>query len=558
MTRLIWLRRILWLGLGLLIIRLAQLQLVEGAMYRDLAEHNRIRVVPQLAPRGLLLDRTGRRLATNVLSFRLAMVPQETPDPSAVFTHLSRLTNTPAAELSRTFTRQRTLPFVPAPVLANLPKIEALRIEEVRGKLPGVLIEPVVTRAYPLGETASHLIGYLGQPSADAFPILKTYGVRPYDLVGRAGLEWHLDQLLHGRSGGELIEVDHRARQRRLLGFRQPVPGESVTLTIDARLQALIERSFGSQAGACVVLNPSTGEVLAMVSRPGFDPNRFAEQDQSAIQRFLDDSGSPLMNRATSGAYLPGSIAKLVTAIAALEHHVIQPESTFECRGALRIGDREFHCWKRDGHGLISLHQAIQQSCNVYFMQVGRRVGLPRLRAEFAQAGFGHRSGWLMDEQPGHLPSGRLTEGEVALLAIGQGQILVTPLQEAVMVSAIANGGRLVTPWVVAEVGGHAIPPPGSRPLEVSRRSLETLRAAMIAVVNDPQGTGFSAHSDRVRIAGKTGTAQTHLPGHTHGWFVGFCPADAPQLAMAIVAEYGGSGGGLPASIAKGICEFDA
>jgi cell division protein FtsI/penicillin-binding protein 2 len=163
-----------------------------------------------------------------------------------------------------------------------------------------------------------------------------------------------------------------------------------------------------------------------------------------------------------------------------------------------------------------------------------------------------------MEEQPGYLPFGqRLTEGEVALLAIGQGRILITPLQAAVMVSAIANGGRLVTPWVVAEIGGHLMPPPASRPLGVSPRTLEIVRGGMVAVVNEPQGTGFAARSERLRLAGKTGTAQTHLPGQTHGWFVGFCPADAPQRAMAIVTEYGGSGGGLPASIAKVICEYN-
>ncbi|HBH97885.1 MAG TPA: penicillin-binding protein 2, partial [Candidatus Omnitrophica bacterium] len=361
---------------------------------------------------------------------------------------------------------------------------------------------------------------------------------------------------LHGRAGGSLIEVDHRGRQRRVLGFRPPLPGESVALTLDAKLQAAIERQFGSQAGACVVLNPSTGEVLAMVSRPGFDPNVFAEQRQPEIRRLLQDPASPLLNRATDGVYLPGSILKLMTAMAALEHHVVRPEWSVECRGSLLLGDRRFHCWNRDGHGVVSLREALQQSCNVYFMQVGRRVGISRLRAQLAQAGLGRPTGWVMEEQRGHLPvDRRLTEGEVALLAIGQGQILVTPIQVAVMVSAIANGGRLVTPWIVAEVGGQAIPPPASRPLGWSRQSIEIIRRAMIAVVNEPIGTGVTARSDQVRIAGKTGTAQTHRPGQTHGWFVGFCPAEAPRLAMAIVAEYGGSGGGLPASIAKVICE---
>ena len=555
-TRLTWFHRAAWLGLSLLVIRLADLQLLHGASFRASAERNRIRVIPRLAPRGLLLDRAGRQLATNHLAFRLAIIPQEAGPVEPVLARVSRLTSTSTAQLSRAFAQSRSFPFLPAPILNPVAKRVALRVEEARWQLPGVLVEPVATRVYPLGEVAAHVIGYLGEPSAEAFPVLKTYGVRPHDLVGRAGLEWQLDQLLHGRAGGSLIEVDHRGRQRRVLGFRPPLPGESVALTLDAKLQAAIERQFGSQAGACVVLNPSTGEVLAMVSRPGFDPNVFAEQRQPEIRRLLQDPASPLLNRATDGVYLPGSILKLMTAMAALEHHVVRPEWSVECRGSLLLGDRRFHCWNRDGHGVVSLREALQQSCNVYFMQVGRRVGLARLRAQLAQAGLGRPTGWVMEEQRGHLPvDRRLTEGEVALLAIGQGQILVTPIQVAVMVSAIANGGRLVTPWIVAEVGGQAIPPPASRPLGWSRQSIEIIRRAMIAVVNEPIGTGVTARSDRVRIAGKTGTAQTHRPGQTHGWFVGFCPAEAPRLAMAIVAEYGGSGGGLPASIAKVICE---
>jgi len=554
-ARIILVRRLFLIGLGILVLRLVLLQLVHGATYRRLAEQNRLRLVPEPAPRGLILDRAGRRLATNRTVFRVAVVPQELEDRT-LFGRLGPLVNRPSGELERRFNEHKTLPFLPATVVSHVPKPVALRIEEERVHLPGVLVEPIITRQYPLGSVAAQLLGYVGQPSPEGFSTLKHYGVRPQDLVGRAGIEQELDAYLRGRSGGSLVEVDHRARQIRMVGYRQPVPGEPVGLTIDAALSALIEHQFGQAPGACVVLRPQTGELLAMVSIPGFEPEVFATQDHVSLRKLLADPQAPFMNRATHGTYLPGSTVKLVTTMTALEHRLITPATTFECPGYLTIGNRRFHCWNRDGHGPVALREALMVSCNVYFMQVGRQLGLAKLRAGFTSVGFGRRTGWPFEEESGWLPGGRrFSEGEVALLAIGQSEILVTPLQAAVMVSAIANGGWVVEPWVVKTIGKHAVARSHLFPLGWSAESLAVVREGMEAAVNEPQGTGIRAHSTKVRIAGKTGTAQTHIPGRPHGWFLGFCPAKDPAAAIAIVTEHGGSGGELPATIAKAICE---
>jgi len=227
------------------------------------------------------------------------------------------------------------------------------------------------------------------------------------------------------------------------------------------------------------------------------------------------------------------------------------------CPGSLTIGDRTFQCWNRDGHGPLTLSEALMQSCNVYFMTVGRRLGLARLRAAMAKIGFSHRTGWPLEESPGHLPSRRLTEGEIALLAMGQGEFSVTATQAAIMASAFANGGSLVTPWLVVSVDGRSWHrPPTPRRIGWSAATIEAVREGMEMVVRQPAGTGHRAFTDAVSIAGKTGTAQTHVPERPHGWFVGYCPAEAPRVAMALVAEHGGSGGDLPAEIARTICEY--
>ena len=552
-------RYALLVGFGILVLRLGYLQLLRGGAYRQLADRNCLRLVSEPAPRGLILDRDGHVLATNRRVFRVGAIPQEAKDRPGLFAMLSPLVGVAVEELEFRFQDQRSKPFLPATLVRQVSKPVALRVEEARLRLPGIVVESPVGRRYPRGSVAAHLLGHVGQPSSEVFPTLKQYGVQPQDLVGRAGLELELDAYLRGQPGGSMIEVDSLARQVQVMGHREPIPGKPVTLTIDADLSALIEKEFGSQPGAAVVLKPQTGEVLAMVSSPSFSPEAFAAQDSMLVQALLDDDKrSPLMNRATNGAYLPGSIVKIVTAATALEHGVVTRQTTFQCNGHLTIGNRDFHCWNRDGHGPIRVREALMGSCNVYFMEVGRRLGLERLRAGMMGVGFGKPTGWILGDQPGHLPvSHRLSEGEVALLAIGQGQILITPLQAAVMVSAVANRGWLVEPWVVSQIEDHRLARPPLRPVGWSRETIATVLDGMNAVVNDPNGgTGIRAHSDLIHIVGKTGTAQTGIPGKTHGWFIGFCPPEEPLAAMAIVAEHGGSGGELPAMIGKAVCEY--
>jgi penicillin-binding protein 2 len=556
MDRIVRLQLFLLVTLGVLVIRLICLQLIRGGHYRHLAEQNRLRLVPEQAPRGLIFDRRGRVLAANQTVFRVAVVPQELEDVPSALAHVSRLVHRSPDALRREFTKERGLAFIPATIVSRVPKDVALRLEEERWRWPGLLVKPDTVRHYPFGSSAAHLLGHLSEPTAEELPLLKQYGVRPKHLVGRIALERLLDHALHGRSGGLMVEVNHRGRQVRVIGRREPEAGARVVLTIDAQLQSLIEQAFGAQPGACVVLDPHSGEVLAMVSLPAYTPEPFATSDAAAVRRFLDDSEAPLMNRATRG-YQPGSIVKLVTAGAALESRVITPATAVVCPGSITIGDRTFHCWNRDGHGSLRLSEALMQSCNVYFMQIGRRLGLARLRAAMEKMGFSRQTGWPLEEQSGHLPQRRLTQGEVALLSIGQGEILVTTLQGAVMAGAFANRGWLVEPWVVSSIADRpAAHRPSRHRLGWSAETIDAVCMGMRAVVSDASGTGHRAFSPLVSIAGKTGTAQTHVPESPHGWFVGFCPVDHPRVAMAIVAEHGGAGGDLPAEIAKAICEY--
>jgi len=557
MSRLIRFQGFWVVAFSILTLRLSYLQILRGGHYRRLAEQNRLRLVSEQAPRGLIVDREGRVLATSQTTFRIAVVPQETRDPQRIFAAVSPLVHQPVEALQREYARSRSTPYMPATIASRVPKEVAIRLEEERWRTPGLLVRQEMARRYPGGNCAAHLLGYLSQPTAEEWPLLKHYGIRPYDLVGRMGIERLFDEALRGRSGGMMVEVNHQGRQVRMLGRRTPQAGEKVVLTIDAQLQSLIEQAFGTQPGACVVLNPETGAVLAMVSQPAFAPEAFIGPDRNTVQGFLTDASTPLLNRATVGTYQPGSIAKLITAIAALEHGLITPSTVIHCPGSLTIGDRTFRCWNRDGHGSLTLADAVMQSCNVYFMQVGRRLGVSRLRAAMEQAGLSHRTGWPMEEQSGHLPQRRLTEGEVALLSIGQGELLVTVVQAAVIASAFANGGWVAEPWVVSAIGGHSVESRvPRRRLGWSAASIRAVRGGMQAVVRNPAGTGHRAFTEAVSIAGKTGTAQTHVPGRTHGWFVGFCPVEQPRAALAVMAEYGGSGGELPTEIARHICEY--
>ena len=561
MDRLHTLRIFLVIGLLALFCRLFYLQALRGSYYRGLAEQNRMRVVPDPPPRGLILDRRGRVLAANRTVYRIAVIPQEVEDLDLVLNRVSELVGQPVEKLRARLKKEQTLVFMPATIVPDAPKQAALELEEERWRLPGLLIRPEPIRHYPLGRTAAHLLGYLSQPKPDDLPLLKRYGIRPRTLIGRTGLEELLDPVLRGEAGGRMVEVNHRGRQVRLVADQEARPGEPVTLTIDAALQSLVEDAFGASPGAAVVLDPETGAVLAMASSPGYSPEAFVRADSDELALLFKDpeNVNPLMNRATLATYPPGSIAKLVVGAAALEAGVITPQTTFECHGGLQIGDRMIHCWNRDGHGTLDLPHALMHSCNVYFMHTGLRLGKARLMDAYSRTGFGRPTEWPLPERKGQLPQKRLTEGEVAMFAFGQTVFECTPLQAAVMAASFANGGALVQPWVIQKIGGRQMKPPPMRGMVGwSKETLERIREGMHLVVHDPEGTGRRANTPRVTVAGKTGTAQTHKPGLNHAWFAGFCPEEHPRAAIAVIAEFGGSGGDLPTEIGRTICEYVA
>ena len=561
MHRLLHVQRVLMAAFAIVALNLGRLQLVQGPLYQRLAEQNHLRLLPSSAPRGRILDRTGVVLADNRSALNVVIVPQETAQLTVTFSTLARLLDRPAQRLAQAYQAGRTLPFAPVVVAADIPRRTALIIEERRAQLPGVFIQPQVLRLYPEGVSTAHVVGYVGDISAEELASLEEYGYQPRDRVGKTGIERTFDAYLRGEPGGTMVEVDHRGRFVRMRGVREPLSGKDVQLTIDIRLQRQAAQLLGELRGACVALDPRDGEVLALVSSPGFDPNIFLQPDSAPKRALLAAANSPMLQRAAGAAFTPGSIFKVVTATAALEQQRVTPLTTIICRGALALGAQAMKCWKQDGHGPEDLQQALAHSCNVYFGQAGLWTGPEALHAWALQYGLGRVTGIeLPGEAAGAVPSpswwgGHWYAGDTAHLAIGQGGLLVTPLQMAVLMATAANGGWVVRPHLVRAVGGVAMASPSARHLALHPDTLAVINAGLRAVVALSDGTGHRAYSPRVRIAGKTGTAQTQIAGSPHGWFIGYAPVEDPQLAIVVLIEHGGSGGDRPSDIARQLFE---
>lgn len=542
-----------------LLLDLAYLQLIRGRYYYLFSEKNRVRLIPLHAPRGNLFDRTGLVLAEDRLSYEACIIPQDAKDPQETFSTLSRLLNISTERLRTLYKKNISLSFVPVAVAQGITKDNALALEEQRHRIPGVTIQTTSKRFYVLGPALSHTIGFLGEIDPEELEAGKTYGYTIKDYVGKAGIEKTFDTYLRGQRGGIQIEVNNLGQQVRILGRKEPLRGKDITLTIDARLQAYIAGLLGDKKGAIVCMNPFTGELLALASSPSFDPNRPEE--------YLNQPGSPYLNRAVTGEYAPGSIFKLVTAMCGLEENKITKTQSLLCSGSLQIGDSIFRCWKRDGHNEENLESAIIHSCNIFFFRLGIIVGPERLNEWASNFGLGKTTGVeLPNESKGLNPSPawkrmrfhgeKWFDGETANLAIGQGYSLITPLQAACMVSVIANGGRLVHPRLIKRIQDKEIVSRKARNVGCSKAHIDAIKNSMVFVVEDPSGTGHIAKTELTKIAAKTGTAQTHIQGFPHAWFIGFAPADNPKIAFSIFIEHGGSGGMLPAELAKKLVEY--
>jgi penicillin-binding protein 2 len=552
----------------ILIMRLWQLQILQGNKYRELSESNRLKVISIPAPRGILFDRNGIPLVRNS-SYFCASVTCGEFDTSKIHL-LSKVLNMPAEEILYKINQERLgsfNPINPVRLKEDLSFNEVAYIEARKSDIPGLIIEAEASREYIYGSTGSHLIGYLGKinPSQSKDPSFRDVPRNAF--IGQWGAEMLFDKGLRGIPGEKVIEVDSLGREIRLLREKTPVKGEDIRLSLDINLQKEAEEAFAERAGALVAIKPDTGEVLGLVSRPSFDPNHFAKgvlpEEWIALTQ---DKKKPMLNRAVQSQYPPGSTFKIIMATAAIEEGVITPETKVECRGGMTYGKWHFGCWRKQGHGVISLHRALVESCDVYFYEVGKRLGIEKIYDYASSFGLGKETGFkLVNERRGIIPNTKWKEehkkqpwypGETLNTAIGQGYVAATPIQMAVMMGAIANGGNLYRPTLIKDTI-----PVLSGKAKAKPETLEIVKRALFGVVNEPGGTGWAAKSNLASICGKTGTAQViAMKGiaqnqpekfRDHAWFVAFAPLEKPEISLSVFVEHGGHGGATAAPIAK-------
>jgi penicillin-binding protein 2 len=559
---------LLWL---VIVGQLWSLQVLEGGRFLDASDKNRMRVRPIAAPRGILFDRRGLPLVDNRPAFTLSLIPRELDDREVVLARLAALLGIPYQELLDAVERVSTDSFLPVRIRRGLSLEEVAKVEERRLELPGVIVEVEPQRAYPSSRFAAHLLGYVREASDEQ---LRQGRYRRGDMVGQTGLERLLDEHLRGRDGGERIEVDALGRPVRLIQKTEPHPGAQVITAIDRRIQEAAERAMEGHAGSVVVMDPRNGDVLAVVSTPAFEIDRFTGTiDRAAWLRVIQDPDHPLLNRTIQSQYAPGSVFKIVVAAAGLQEGNITPLERVHCNGEFHLGTWTFKDWKEGGHGTVDLHRAIAQSCNIYFYQAGLRIGGPAI-AKYAQAfGLGRATGIdLPGEKLGLVPQpqprrdGRArpwNAGEVVNVSIGQGALLVTPMQVATFMAAVANGGVLWKPRLVQRIErpgeGVVWHDPGrvTGHVELSPVVWAFLRQSLWSVVNDG-GTGGGARIPGLDVAGKTGTAQMIAKskaerGEDHAWFASFAPVHNPEVVVIVLAERGGKGGQVAAPIARQI-----
>jgi penicillin-binding protein 2 len=462
--------------------------------------------------------------------------------------------------LDKEFREARRRPFSHHVVARDIGIDKAIRVAEMGIDHPGLRLDVVSKRRYSQGKSASCFLGYVGFINREEFQSLKPYGFRMDDLVGRAGLERQYDDYLRGKHGGKQVEVDNRGREVRVLGLKEPVPGKSLRLTIDMRLQRFCDELMEGRDGAIVAMSSDTGEILALSSSPAYDPNAFMDPARSSeVISILRDTKHPLLNRTITGTYPSGSVFKLVVALAALETGEISSLTHYNCSGKIMLGSRTFNCWRKEGHGDVEITEAIKVSCNVFFGRAGLALGPDRIALYASKMGIGDLSGIdLPFEAAGLLPSESWKKkamkdawyrGDTLNYSVGQGYLLNTPMQIARMTSVIANGGDLVRPYIVEDIEGISVARREIVPLNISEKNLNVIREGMRLAVNDRRGTAMKARQKEIVAAGKTGTAQTSREGD-HGWFAGFAPFEEPKLTVVVFDEYGGKGGYFPAESA--------
>ena len=576
--------------LSALVGRMYYLQVVQSEKYAVLSDGNRISMRLLAPSRGLIFDRQGRPMAVNRQNYRVLIIPEQVRDLDAALNMLSNIIpigDHDRARILREIKRHRR--FVPVTVRENLTWEDVARIELNVPDLPGVMIDVGQMRDYPLADLGAHLLGYVSAVDekdleGQSDPLLELPGFR----IGKAGVEKVYDMALRGRSGSSQVEVNNVGRTIRELETREGEPGGNLVLTIDLDLQQFAAERLGTESAAAVVMDVRNGELLVMSSTPSFDPNAFNRGLSSTEWKdLISNPRAPLTNKAVSGQYPPGSTFKVMTALAALESGLVTTDTKVVCTGHMALGSARFHCWKKGGHGSVDMRLGLKYSCDVYFYEIAKRIGYERIAEMAKRFGLGEPVKVdLPGERPGLIPnrawkSSALKQpwhqGETLINAIGQGYVLATPLQLAVMTARIANGGFKVVPHLAKDmIEGDRIGPrqtPAWESLGISREALAVVKGGMSAVVNEPGGTGYRARimDPAMSMAGKSGSSQVRritmrereggvrknedLPWkeRDHALFISYAPESDPKFACAVVVEHGGGGSSVAAPVCRDI-----
>jgi penicillin-binding protein 2 len=581
----------------LILFRLTYLQIIQGDKFRNLSESNRVRIRVVTAPRGIIYDAKGRILVDNRPAFDVKLIPEDVRDVAEAIERVGRLLNLTDEEIAARVAEAKppAPPWRPVLIKGDVSRDELAIVETRRLDLPGVFVDVGQRRAYRYGKLAAHLLGYMGEISEAELkrPDYKDY--RQGEFVGKVGVERRYEAHLKGVHGQKHIEVDAAGREVAFLREIPPIPGKDLYLTIDLDLQLAAEEGMREKegakdkdgmkgkAGAVIALDPRTGDVLAMVSAPAFDPDMFARGITAAEWHALTrDPRKPLNNKGIQGTYPPGSTWKAIVAAAGLHAKAISPGTALHCAGTFPFGRRIFHDWKRAGHGAVTLYDSLVQSCDVYYYRLGDKLGVDRIAEEAAGMGFGRPTGIELEgEKSGLVPSTAWKQrrfkqpwfpGETISVAIGQGATTVTPIQLVNAYASLANGGKLWRPQVVSrvvDVDGTVVY--ARRPQLIGMTPTTpaanvAIARGLLGVLEDPKGTARSHRSTDFKMAGKTGTAQASsklysvrdeekIPWHLrdHAWFVAFSPEVDAEIAVVTLAEHGGHGGSAAAPVVKAV-----
>lgn len=567
--RLNWLLVFIVICFSILIISLWYLQMIKGEEFKERAVENSIRALVEDAPRGRIYDRQEKLLVTNRPAVVVSIIPAEVDDLKKLSERLSKIIAISSEEISQIVKNYQENPFKPVKILDDVKTNKIVEIEERKDELKGVILEVKPRRNYLYHDFAAHSLGFVGEIDKEELQRFGNPKFQGGDIIGKAGLEKYYDDILRGEKGGRKVEVDALGREIATLLYQKPVPGKDLVLTIDRDLQLYGENLLFGKKGSIIVSDPNSGEILALVNRPSFSPNLFADGiSHSDWERLSSDADYLLTNRSVHGVYAPGSIFKVVTAIAALEEGVTDRERKIYCSGSFKLADWVFTCWKETGHGSLSIVDAIAQSCNVHFYTLGNELGIEGFNKYMQKFGLGEKTGIdLPTEAIGIIPSAQWKKreikeiwfpGDTINLSIGQGYLLLTPLQVHNLVTTIAAEGEVYKLHLVKKIisaDGNTveeIKPEIYRRVNFSPDTSKIIKEGLRQTIL--KGTGWRANIKEVAVAGKTGTAQ-NPHGETHAWFIGFAPYEDPEICITVFLENGGEGGEAAAPIARAMLE---